>query len=134
MDNLQLLRTLTLEELGILEAELLKKRKSKEAVWGLWAGLHFFGAHRFYTENYLYASIMFATTFVPSIAIILLAAYTDLEAFNYFLLWVFIFILSGSLLWSWVDAFFLNKRIEEMNHEQERNIIHRIKRLDINNL
>ena len=47
MDNLNLLRTLTLEELGILEVELLKKRKSKEVVWGLWAGLHFFGAHRF---------------------------------------------------------------------------------------
>lgn len=132
MDNLHLLRTLTLEELGILEAELLKKRKSKEVVWGLWAGLHFFGAHRFYTENYLYASVMFATTIIPSFAIILLALYSDLEAFMYFLLWFFIVILSGSILWSWIDAFYLNKRIEVMNHEQERIVIHRIKGMNYN--
>lgn len=127
-----MLRTLTLEELGILEAELLKKRKSKEVVWGLWAGLHFFGAHRFYTENYLYASVMFATTIIPSFAIILLALYSDLEAFMYFLLWFFIVILSGSILWSWIDAFYLNKRIEVMNHEQERIVIHRIKGMNYN--
>ncbi|GFZ86711.1 hypothetical protein GCM10008018_35890 [Paenibacillus marchantiophytorum] len=132
MDNLNLLRTLTLEELGVLETELLKKRKSKEIVWGLWAGLHFFGAHRFYTENYLYASIMFATTIVPTLGIILLAVYTDIEAFSYFLLWLSICLLSGSLLWSWIDAFFLNKRIETMNHEQERNVIYRIKGLSEN--
>jgi hypothetical protein len=130
MDNLNLLRTLTLEELGILEAESLKKRKSKEVAWGLWTGLHFFGAHRFYTDNYLYASIMLATSVVPSVAIILLSVYSDFEGFNKFMLWLSICMLSGSVLWSWIDAFFLNKRVDEINHEQERNIIYRIKRTD----
>ncbi|MDR6550825.1 NINE protein [Paenibacillus qinlingensis] len=132
MDNLHLLRTLTLEELAILEAELLKKRKSKEVVWALWSVLHYFGAHRYYTENYLYASLMFTATVFPGIGIILLAIYTDLESFSQFLLWFSIIILSGSLLWSWVDAFFLNRRIEEMNHQQEKNVIHRIKATKIN--
>lgn len=132
MDNLQLLRTLTLEELAILEAELLKKRKSKEVVWALWSVLHYFGAHRYYTENYLYASLMFAATVVPGIGIFLLAIYTELQAFSYFLLWFSIAILAGSLLWSWIDAFFLNRRIEEMNHEQERSVIHRIKATKMN--
>lgn len=38
MDNLELKRSFTLEELGILEAEMTKRRKTKEAAWGLWAG------------------------------------------------------------------------------------------------
>ncbi|WP_094018220.1 NINE protein [Paenibacillus rigui] len=130
MDNLKLLRTLTLEELGILEAESQKKMKSKDVAWGLWTGLHFIGAHRFYTNNHLYASFMLATSLIPSIAIFLLAVYTELEGFSYFMLWFFISILIGSFLWGWVDAFFLNKRIEEINLEQERIIIHRIKGME----
>ncbi|WP_159887759.1 NINE protein [Paenibacillus puerhi] len=104
--------------------------KSKEVAWGLWTGLHFIGAHRFYTNDYWYASLMLATGIIPSIAIILLTVYTDLEGFNFFMLWFFILMLFGSFLWGWIDAFFLNKRIEEINHEQERKIIHRIKGIE----
>ncbi|UJF33458.1 TM2 domain-containing protein [Paenibacillus hexagrammi] len=105
---------------------MLKFRKSKEAAWGLWAGLSFFGAHRFYTENYGYASIMLSTSAVPFVVILFIAA-SDMDGLNMVLLWLSIILLAGSVIWSWIDAFFLNKRIEELNHAQEREIIARIK-------
>lgn len=119
---------LTLEELAILESEMIKKRKNKEAAWGLWAGLSFFGAHRFYTENYGYASAMLLTSIIPIIALIIMPYTTDLENFSTrFFLGVFITLLVGSVIWSWIDAFFLNKRMDELNDQIERSILDNIK-------
>ncbi|MGD8190514.1 TM2 domain-containing protein [Brevibacillus ginsengisoli] len=119
---------LTLEELAILETEMLKKKKSKEAAWGLWAGLHFFGAHRFYTENYRYASAMFLSSSIPTIFIIYMLFTTEYyDSFNKFLMGFLIFLLSGSVIWSWIDAFFINKRIEELNEVEENRILKSIR-------
>lgn len=118
---------LTIEELAILEAEMLKKKKSKEAAWGLWAGLSFFGAHRFYTENYRYASTMLLTSMIPIIAImIILVSVEFYYGFTEFLLGFFIFLLCGSVIWSWIDAFFLNKRINDYNDSCENQILRTI--------
>ncbi len=119
---------LTLEELAILESEMLKKKKNREAAWGLWAGLSFFGAHRFYTENYGYASAMLLSSAVPIIGIIFLLSTVDFfYGFSKFLLVLFILLLAGSLIWSWIDAFFLNRRIEELNDKTEMNILDSIR-------
>lgn len=121
---------LTLEELAILESEMLKKRKNKEAAWGLWAGMSFFGAHRFYTENYTYALAMLLTSIIPIIGIIIMLLTADYyHGFNQFLLGIFIFLFAGSLIWSWIDAFFLNKRIEELNEQAETRVLHSIQEL-----
>ncbi|GIO07775.1 hypothetical protein J31TS6_38030 [Brevibacillus reuszeri] len=126
--NSNLKMDLTLEELAILESEMMKKRKNKEAAWGLWAGLSFFGAHRFYTENYGYASAMLLTSIIPIIALIIMPYTTDLENFSTrFFLGVFITLLVGSVIWSWIDAFFLNKRMDELNDQIERSILDNIK-------
>ncbi|TMU83450.1 TM2 domain-containing protein [Bacillus sp. BHET2] len=118
---------LTIEELAILESEMLKKRKNKEAAWGLWAGLSFFGAHRFYTENYRYASTMLLTSMVPIIAIIIILSTVEYyNGFIQFLLGLFIFLLSGSVVWSWIDAFFLNRRIIDINESCENHILQTI--------
>lgn len=126
--NSNLKMDLTLEELAILESEMIKKRKNKEAAWGLWAGLSFFGAHRFYTENYGYASAMLLTSIIPIIALIIMPYTTDLENFSTrFFLGIFITLLVGSVIWSWIDAFFLNKRMDELNDQIERSILDNIK-------
>ncbi|OOE12828.1 NINE protein [Fictibacillus arsenicus] len=114
---------LTLEELAFLESEMLKKSKSKEAAWGLWAGLSFFGAHRFFTEDYKYASAMLGTTFIPlAILIYMLFDYYYNEPLFYFSL----FLLIGSVIWSWIDAFFLNRRMIQLNETIEQNILNQI--------
>lgn len=119
---------LTLEELAVLESEMLKKRKNKEAAWGLWAGLSYFGAHRFYTEDYGYASAMLLTSGIPIIAIIIMLSSVDFYyGFTSFLLILFIIFLAGSLIWSWIDAFFLNKRIEAYNDSVEKQILNLIR-------
>ncbi|MBM6619120.1 NINE protein [Bacillus suaedaesalsae] len=115
---------LTLEELAILESEMFKKSKSKDAAWGLWAGLSFFGAHRFYTEDYRIASIMLSTTIFPLFLLILVLAYSLSDGLLYFSL----FFLIGSVIWSWIDAFFLNRRIEALNDEIEQKILVSIKK------
>ncbi|WCN37914.1 TM2 domain-containing protein [Aneurinibacillus uraniidurans] len=127
MNNTFSKKDLTLEELGILESEMLKKRKNKEAAWGLWAGLSFFGAHRFYTENYGYASAMLLTSALPIVVIILLSLTTDLTGFSNFLFFFSVFLLIGSVIWSWIDALFLNRRVEQLNDAIECEIIHKIK-------
>ena len=119
---------LTLEELAILESEMLKRKKSKEAAWGLWAIMHFLGAHRFYTENYKYATAMLLTSITPLFAIIIL--FYTVEYFNSFteiLMYIFIFLLIGSVIWSWIDAFFLNKRIDDLNENTENHILDAIR-------
>lgn len=118
---------LTIEELAILESEMLKKRKNKEAAWGLWAGLSFFGAHRFYTENYGYASAMLITSMIPIIAIIIMLSTIEYYySFSMFMLWLFIILLAGSVIWSWIDAFFLNRRIADYNEACENQILQSI--------
>lgn len=127
MDSNFTKRDLTLEELSMLEMEMLKKRKTKEAAWGLWIGLSFFGAHRFYTENYGYASAMFLTSFIPIVAIISIIFFTDILDSSLFLFYICLFLLFGSVIWSWIDAIFLNKRIEQLNDSIEYEIINNIK-------
>ncbi|MBP0723671.1 TM2 domain-containing protein [Bacillus sp. RG28] len=119
---------LTLEELAVLESEMLKKKKSKEAAWGLWAVLHFIGGHRFYTENYKYATAMLLTTIIPFFAIITL--FYTVEYFNLFteiLMYIFIILLIGSVIWTWIDAFYLNKRIDTLNENTENLILDAIR-------
>ncbi len=126
MDNISLKRKLNLSELGILETEMQKKRKSKETAWGLWACLSFFGAHRFYTENYKYASAMFLTSSIPIAAIIILLFYTDLQGIYEGMFWLFTMMLIGSAIWSWIDAFFLNRRLNVLNNEKEMETLQEI--------
>ncbi|GGI16145.1 TM2 domain-containing protein [Gottfriedia solisilvae] len=116
-------RDLTLEELGFLESEMLKKMKSKDAAWGLWAGLHFFGAHRFYTEDYKYGSAMFLSIMLPLIAIIFLF-FTDTVNL---LFYISLCLIVCSLLWSWIDAFFLNSRLNQFNETVEQTILENIR-------
>ena len=119
---------MTLEELAVLESEMLKRRKNKEAAWGLWAGLSYFGAHRFYTENYRYASAMLLTSIIPIFAIIIMLFNVEYYyGFTRFLMTLFIFFLVGSFIWSWIDAFFLNKRIDELNDVTEIRILNSIR-------
>ncbi len=119
---------LTLEELAVLESEMLKQKKNKEAAWGLWAGLGFFGAHRFYTANYGYASAMLLTSIIPIFAIIIILSTVEYYyGFTQFLMTIFIFLLFGSVIWSWIDAFFLNKRINDLNENTEIQIINSIR-------
>ncbi|PEJ60284.1 hypothetical protein CN692_03045 [Bacillus sp. AFS002410] len=116
-------KDLTLEELGFLETEMLKKMKNKEAAWGLWAGLHFWGAHRFYTEDFKYGSAMFLSIMLPLTAIIILL-YND--TIN-LLFYIFLGLTACSLLWSWIDAFFLNTRINDFNETVEQSILDHIR-------
>jgi TM2 domain-containing membrane protein YozV len=112
-------RQLTLEQLAFLESEMRKNEKNKDAAWGLWAGLSFFGAHRFYTEDYGYATAMLLTTIIPLIGLIILL-FND--AFNS-LFYICLAFVIGSVIWSWIDAFFLNSRVAKINDEIEQNII-----------
>jgi hypothetical protein len=114
---------LTLEELAYLESEMLKKSKSKEAAWGLWAGLSFFGAHRFFTEDYKYGAAMLSTTLVPLAVMIIM--FTTLY-YNEPLFYLSLFLLIGSVIWSWIDAFFLNKRVIQLNESIEQSILEQI--------
>ena len=129
MNNMNISKfDLTLEELAVLESEMLKRRKNKEAAWGLWAGLSYFGAHRFYTENYRYASAMLLTSIIPIFAIIIMLFNVEYYyGFTRFLMTLFIFFLVGSVIWSWIDAFFLNKRIDELNDVTEIRILNSIR-------
>jgi len=61
------------------------------------------------------------------LGVVLLSLYTDLQGFSLIMFWVSIGLLAGSVIWSWIDAFFLNKRIENFNQTVEQEIIHRIK-------
>ncbi|WP_246942721.1 NINE protein [Bacillus pinisoli] len=120
-------KQLTLEELGILESEMFKKSKSKEAAWGLWAGLSFFGAHRFYTEDFKIGSIMLCTTVFPLFLFCLVLYYSLSD----FLFYLSLFFIISSVIWSWIDAFFLNKRIDSLNDEIERKILITIKKTEL---
>lgn len=111
---------LTLEQYAFLETEMLIRSKNKEAAWGLWAGLSFFGAHRFYTEDYKIGSAMLLTTIIPLSYLILVY----MQLLSDVLFMPALFFLFGSVLWSWIDAFFLNRRIDSINRKTENEIIH----------
>jgi TM2 domain-containing membrane protein YozV len=112
-------RDLTLEELACLESEMLKRRKNKDIAWGLWAGLSFFGAHRFYTGDFQYASIMLLTTFLP-LFFLIISAFIGASKI---ILIPAILLLIGSVIWSWIDAFFLSQRIIDLNDGIEQAIL-----------
>lgn len=118
----QLKQKLTLEELTVFQSDLLNRRKNREAAWGLWAGLSIFGAHRFFTEDYKYASIMLSTTLLPIIGLIIML----FSAYSSFLMYFFSFLLAGSVIWSWIDAFFLNRRIDTLNEKLEYEVLKNI--------
>ncbi|WCN37911.1 NINE protein [Aneurinibacillus uraniidurans] len=123
MNNTFSKKDLTLEELYILESEMLKRRKSKAVAWGLWAFLSFFGAHRFYTENYVSASAMLLIITSPIFMTILLPAPTN----HSFLFPFSMLLIASSIIWGGIDAFFLSRRVEKLNDAIEYEIIHKIK-------
>lgn len=115
---------LTLTELQTLDMELRKRGRSRDTLWALWGLLSYFGAHRYYVGDNGYATAMFATSFVPmvGIAIQFILGPTD-SVTNTALFWFFVFWLGASVLWSWIDAFFVNGRIERFNEETEQEIL-----------
>ncbi|WNF37406.1 NINE protein [Bacillaceae bacterium IKA-2] len=117
-------KELTLEELAILQSEMLKKSKNKEAAWGLWAGLSFFGGHRFYTEDYGLAGAMLSTTVFPLIIFV----FVLFGSLPVALFYPSLFFVIGSVVWSWIDAFFLNRRLDTLNNKIENDILNSIKK------
>ena len=97
MNNLFLKQDLTGEQLAMVESEMSNKRKSKGLAYALWFLLCPLAAHRFYTGNTGYA-----------ICMILFG-------------WLTLFI------WNLIDAFFIGKRVEELNNNIELEIITRVK-------
>ena len=115
---------LTLTELQALDLEMRKRGRSRDTLWALWALLSYFGAHRYYVGDNGYATAMFATSFVPMVGIVFQLIFTSMDGVaSHALLWFFIFWLCASVLWSWIDAFFVNRRIERFNEEVERQIL-----------
>lgn len=115
---------LTLTELQRLDLELRGQGRSRDTLWALWGLLSYFGAHRYYVGDFGYATAMFATSFVPMVGLAIQLIYSDIEtATSTALFWFFVFWLVASVLWSWIDAFFVNGRVERFNAELERRII-----------
>ncbi|TYS76441.1 hypothetical protein FZD05_17580 [Rossellomorea aquimaris] len=64
---------------------------------------------------------------VPIIAIIIILSTVEFYyGFIQFLLGLFIFLLCGSVVWSWIDAFFLNRRISDYNESCENQALQNI--------
>lgn len=97
MDNIALKQSLSSNQLAMLESEMKQKGKNMVVAYLLWWFLGIFGGHRFYTGDIGYA-----------IAMLLLSWMT-----------------CG--IWTIVDAFFLHKRVNELNTQIEYEIIQRIK-------
>jgi len=115
---------LTLTELQRLDLELRNRGRSRDTLWALWGLLSYFGAHRYYVGDFGYATAMFATSFVPMVGLAIQLIYSDMETLSSTMLfWFFVFWLGASVLWSWIDAFFVNGRVERFNAEVEREII-----------
>ncbi|RKZ18014.1 hypothetical protein DRQ53_01765 [bacterium] len=115
---------LTLTELQRLDMELRKRGRSRDTLWALWGLLSYFGAHRYYVGDNGYATAMFATSFVPMIGIAIQFMFLPADSVTAgVLFWVFVFWLGASVLWSWIDAFFVNGRVERFNDEAETQII-----------
>lgn len=95
--NLYAKKELTNDQMIMLESEMNKVRKNKTPAWLLWVFTGPFGGHRFYMGDIGYAIAML------------------------FLGW------ATFGIWWLVDAFFINKRIEEKNNEKELELINQIK-------
>lgn len=95
--NLQFKKNLTNDQLILLESEMNKKRKSKTPAWLLWVFTGGIGGHRYYLGDIGYAVAMT------------------------FLNWATLGI------WSLIDAFLINRRIEQKNEQIELDILSMIK-------
>lgn len=119
---------LSVRELQSLDMELRRRTRGPEAMWTLWALLSYFGAHRYYLGDYGYATAMFLTSFLPMVGLLVLVLLVedidggDTQA----LFWFFVFWLAASVLWSWIDAFFINRRIERLNDEAGHRVLEEI--------
>lgn len=85
------------EQLNMVDSEFEKNKKDSVIAWVLWIFLGGIGGHRFYLGDTGYAVAML------------------------FLNWLTFGI------WGLVDALFINKRIKEINHETEKDIIAKIR-------
>ena len=120
---------LTLTELQLLDIELRKRGRSRDTLWALWGLLSYFGAHRYYVGDNGYATAMFATSFVPMVGLaVQFIMKPSEEVVSGFLFWFFVFWLGASVLWSWIDAFFVNGRVERFNASMEEAILEEITR------
>lgn len=118
---------LTLTELQLLDLEMRKLGRSRDTLWALWGLLSYFGAHRYYIGDNGYATAMFATSFVPMVGIAIQFVVSPMKSTaSSALFWFFVFWLGASVLWSWIDAFFVNGRIERFNQELEESILAQI--------
>jgi hypothetical protein len=118
---------LTLTELQLLDLEIHKLGRSRDTLWALWGLLSYFGAHRYYIGDNGYATAMFATSFVPMVGIAIQFIVSPMKStVDGALFWFFVFWLGASVLWSWIDAFFVNGRIERFNNELEESILDQI--------
>jgi len=118
---------LTLTELQRLDMELRKRGRSRDTLWALWGFLSYFGAHRYYVGDHGYATAMFLTSFVPMVGIAVQLLTGGWEGTGgAALFWFFVFWLGASLIWSWIDAFFVNGRVERFNDELEEMILYEI--------
>jgi hypothetical protein len=118
---------LTLTELQLLDLEIHKLGRSRDTLWALWGLLSYFGAHRYYIGDNGYATAMFATSFVPMVGIAIQFIVSPMKStVDGALFWFFVFWLGASVLWSWIDAFFVNGRIERFNSELEESILDQI--------
>lgn len=118
---------LTLTELQWMDIETRKRGRSRDTLWALWALLSYFGAHRYYVGDYGYATAMFLTSFVPMVGIVIQLVVSDMDTVtDGVLIWFFVFWLGASVLWSWIDAFFVNARIERFNEDVEQEVLQEI--------
>jgi len=64
---------------------------------------------------------------VPMIGIVVQLIYSSMAVVTHgVLFWFFVFWLGASVLWSWIDAFFVNARIERFMDELESEILDEI--------
>ena len=118
---------LTLTELQRLDIDMKSRTRSRETLWALWAFLSYFGAHRYYVGDFGLGFAMFVTSVVPMIGIGIQVAATDMDSVpQTALLYFFIFWLAASLVWSWVDAFFVDRRVDGFNRQVETQILNEI--------
>lgn len=97
MSNLQYKSTLNAKQMAVVDSEYEDKKKNPVVAWLLWFFLGGLGAHRFYLGNTGYAVCMI------------------------------LFGWATAFIWPLVDAFFINKRLKEINAKVELDIIQRVK-------
>lgn len=122
-------KDLSLRELQYLDLEMRKRGKSRESMWALWAFLSYFGAHRYFLGDFGYATAMFLTSFLPMVGVLVISL-MDLDlgsGLPRVLFFFFIFWLGASVLWSWIDSFFINARFDSLEQRIEAEIIDQIR-------